>query len=139
MSALKCDICGGSLTMDTGGEFATCEYCAMKHNTRRLQQKVQEIRGIVKIDGSVQVDGLANLNNLLIRTREFIDKDDYAKANDYIERIFDIDTTNSDAKALHQNLCFKLDCRFLMALVDQLITLLMVLTGIIHQMPMSAF
>jgi len=113
MTALQCDICGGSLTMDTGGEFATCESCTMKHDTRRLQQKVQEIRGIVKIDGSVQVEGLANIDNLLVRAKEFLDKDDYAKANEYCQKVLDIDATNSTAKSLIRDICFKLDCVYL--------------------------
>lgn len=47
MALLKCDICGGSLTMDVNGEFATCEFCGMQHTKERLKIKLDEVRGNV--------------------------------------------------------------------------------------------
>lgn len=51
---LKCDVCGGRLSIDAGGETATCEYCGAKHSMERMREKVQEIKGTVSIEGEVQ-------------------------------------------------------------------------------------
>ena len=53
---LKCDVCGGTLTMQGGGQGAVCEYCGMKYAIPRLQEKVQEIRGTVKVEGVVKTE-----------------------------------------------------------------------------------
>lgn len=52
--ALKCDVCGGTLTMQPGGQGAVCEYCGMNYAIGRLREKVQEIRGTVKVEGVVK-------------------------------------------------------------------------------------
>lgn len=49
MALLKCDICGGSLTMEMDGEAATCDVCGMKHTKERLLIKLDET-GAVKND-----------------------------------------------------------------------------------------
>lgn len=48
MALIKCDICGGSLVMDVNGDFATCEFCGMKHTSERLKIKLDEVRGGAK-------------------------------------------------------------------------------------------
>ena len=54
--ALKCDVCGGTLTMQPGGQGAICEYCGMNYAIGRLREKVQEIRGTVKVEGVVKTE-----------------------------------------------------------------------------------
>ena len=54
MEALICDICGGKLVMQSGG-VAKCDSCGMEYTKERIQEKVQEIKGTVKIDGSVEI------------------------------------------------------------------------------------
>lgn len=100
MQALQCDICGGSLAMDSTGEFATCESCGMKHDKRRMQQKVQEIKGTVKIDGTVRVEGVANVDNLLVRARDCFDKEEFQKAKEYCEKVLDIDANHRETSTL---------------------------------------
>ena len=53
MSALICDICGGKLAVGSGG-IAKCDSCDTEHTKERVQEKVQEIKGTVKIEGAVQ-------------------------------------------------------------------------------------
>ena len=55
MAALVCDICGGKLAMGTGG-IAVCDSCGMEHTKERMQEKVQEIKGTVRIDNSHMTD-----------------------------------------------------------------------------------
>ena len=53
MAALVCDICGGKLVMQSSG-VAKCDSCGMEYTRERIQEKVQEIKGTVKIDGPVE-------------------------------------------------------------------------------------
>lgn len=48
MALLKCDICGGSLTMEMDGEAATCDACGMKHTKERLLVKLDETGAVKK-------------------------------------------------------------------------------------------
>ena len=37
---IKCDLCGGELQMDAGGQTASCVDCGMKHSLERLREKL---------------------------------------------------------------------------------------------------
>lgn len=52
--ALRCDLCGGSLEMQPGGQTAKCEFCGTKYSIGRLREKIQEIRGTVSVEGVVK-------------------------------------------------------------------------------------
>ena len=54
IETLKCDFCGGSLTIDDSREFAKCEFCGTKYMASTLRAKIQEIRGTVNVDGAVE-------------------------------------------------------------------------------------
>lgn len=56
MAALSCDICGGNLEGKPGGIFE-CDSCGMKYSTEWAKEKVQEIKGTVKVEGTVEVSG----------------------------------------------------------------------------------
>jgi len=47
MALLKCDVCGGTLSIDAGGKTATCEFCGAKHSIECMREKVQKIKGSV--------------------------------------------------------------------------------------------
>lgn len=55
MAALVCDICGGKLVVGAGG-IAVCENCGMEHSLDRMKEKVQEIKGVVRIDNTHMID-----------------------------------------------------------------------------------
>jgi len=50
MAAIVCDICDGSLSMDTSGDYALCDSCGMKHTKDRLKIKAQGIAGAVNVN-----------------------------------------------------------------------------------------
>ncbi|GHV40325.1 hypothetical protein AGMMS49546_14010 [Spirochaetia bacterium] len=58
MAALTCDICGGSLSMDSSGDFAVCDSCGMKHTKERMQTKALEITGTVKVSNLAGIESL---------------------------------------------------------------------------------
>lgn len=53
--ALVCDICGGKLRIEEGGD-AVCESCGMTHSSNRMKEKIQEIKGTVSIEGNVKTE-----------------------------------------------------------------------------------
>lgn len=61
MAALQCDICGGKLMGRPGGIFE-CDSCGMQYDTAWAKEKIQEIKGTVKVEGTVQVAGTVKLD-----------------------------------------------------------------------------
>ena len=55
MAALVCDLCGGKLIMGAGG-IAVCDSCGMEHSADRMKEKVQEIKGTVRVDNSHMIE-----------------------------------------------------------------------------------
>lgn len=78
----RCDICGGLLAMDTSGEFAVCEYCGMRYPKERLQAKIQEIKGTVKVEGPVSVQGVETKAELFANAETYIKLGDYKRADE---------------------------------------------------------
>ena len=54
MGKLQCDICGGTLVMQSGGQSAVCDSCGMQYSVERVREKVREIRGVVSVEGTVR-------------------------------------------------------------------------------------
>ena len=52
MAALTCEICGGKLIGKPGGVFE-CDSCGMEYSTEWARNKIQEIKGTVKVEGTV--------------------------------------------------------------------------------------
>lgn len=84
MAALICDICGGKLTMGTGG-IATCESCGMEHTAARLKEKIQEIKGTVRVDNSHMI------TNYLSMAQTACDAGNHKEAEDYANKIIEIE------------------------------------------------
>lgn len=93
MAALVCDICGGKLIMGAGG-VATCESCGMEHSANRMKEKVQEIKGVVRVDNSHMVE-----NYLEMANRAYASSNN-AEAEQYCNKIIEIDPGNYQALML---------------------------------------
>ncbi len=87
MAALVCDLCGGKLIMGSGG-IATCDSCGMEHTADRMKEKIQEIKGTVKVDNSHLID-----NYLEMATNAY-GADNNTEAESYCNKIIEIDPTN---------------------------------------------
>lgn len=98
MTALKCEICGGSLILMADMETFECENCGTKYPKKVLQKIYAEITGAVRVEGSVQVEGIASISSLLQRAQEFEQGHNYEKAKEYFNRVLDIDPTNDEAR-----------------------------------------
>ncbi len=76
MKPLVCDLCGGKLVIGSDG-VAVCDSCGMEHTKERMQEKVQEIKGVVQIDNSVFVA------NQLQNARRALSKEDWEAVEKY--------------------------------------------------------
>ncbi|NLC26454.1 MAG: tetratricopeptide repeat protein, partial [Fastidiosipila sp.] len=90
MAALVCDICGGKLTMSTGG-IAVCGSCGMEHTKERMQEKVQEIKGVVQIDNTHMI------NNYLNIAENAYNSNNSKEAESYCNKVLEIDPVNYQA------------------------------------------
>lgn len=90
MAALVCDLCGGKLIMGAGG-IATCESCGMEHSADRMKEKVQEIKGTVRVDNSHMIE------NYLEMARTAKEAGNNAEAESYCNKVIEIEPTNYKA------------------------------------------
>lgn len=107
MAALQCDICGGKLMGRPGGIFE-CDSCGMQYDTAWAKEKIQEIRGTVKVEGTVQVAGTVKVDgpvkveggisvqSLCERGFFELEKGTAAAAKEAFERALDIDLNWGD-------------------------------------------
>lgn len=86
MAALVCDLCGGKLIMGAGG-IAVCDSCGMEHSADRMKEKVQEIKGTVRVDNSHMVE------NYLEMTQSAKDAGNHAEAESYCNKVIEIEPT----------------------------------------------
>lgn len=87
MAALVCDLCGGKLIMGAGG-IATCESCGMEHSADRMKEKVQEIKGTVRVDNSHMIE------NYFKMAENALDASNNEEADNYCNKIIEIDPLN---------------------------------------------
>lgn len=90
MAALVCDLCGGKLVMGAGG-MAVCDSCGMEHSADRMKEKVQEIKGTVRVDNTHMIE------NYLEMANNAYDAGNNAEAESYCNKIIEIDPTNYKA------------------------------------------
>lgn len=93
MAALVCDICGGKLVMGPKG-VAVCDSCGMEHSAERVKEKVQEIKGTVRVDNSHMV------NNYLEMAQSANEAGNQEEAEIYCNKVIEIDPTNYQALIL---------------------------------------
>ena len=89
MQTLKCEMCGSSEMVKQDGLFA-CQVCHTKYSV----EEAKKMMGVVAIDKSGEAD------NLLARAEQFFNGGYTHEANEYINRILDIDANHAGAYAL---------------------------------------
>ena len=108
-AALQCEICGGKLVGKPGGIFE-CDSCGMEYSTEWAKQKIQEIRGTVKVEGTVEVtgkvqveggtvnvEGAATKESLLKRAKMCYADGDWEKAAELLEQVLNADPECGEA------------------------------------------
>lgn len=108
-AALQCEICGGKLVGKTGGVFE-CDSCGMEYSTEWAKQKIQEIKGTVRVEGTVEVtgklqvaggsvtlEGAATKESLLKRAKMCIEDKEFTKAKELLEQVLNVDPECGEA------------------------------------------
>lgn len=88
--SLVCEVCGGKLIGKPGGVF-DCDSCGIEYSTEWARNKIQEIKG------SVAIEGIANKGSLLRRGELALEDNDWSIANEYFEKVLDIDPESAEA------------------------------------------
>ena len=120
MAALTCEICGGKLIGKPGGVFE-CDSCGMEYSTEWARNKIQEIKGTVKVEGTVEVtgkvqldggtvnvEGAATKESLLKRAKMCVNDGDWTRAKELLEQVLNADPECGEAylyRAMAQNSC----------------------------------
>ena len=87
MAALVCDLCGGKLVMGSGG-IAICDSCGMEHSADRMKEKVQEIKGTVRVDNSHMVDNWMKMGTSAAQAGN------NKEAYEYFTKVIEVDPSN---------------------------------------------
>ena len=95
MKQLKCEMCGGTDLVKQDGVFV-CQSCGIKYSLEEAKKMM--IEGVVEVKGTVSIDHSNELNNYLIRAKEFFDRKEYFDAELYYNKVLDIDANNIEAK-----------------------------------------
>lgn len=92
--ALRCPQCGAEISLDKSREFGFCSYCG----TKIVQEKQ-----IIEHRGSISIDRSQEINNYLIRARDFFSQNRRNDAAVYYNKVLDLDPYNIEARnALQQ-------------------------------------
>lgn len=91
MKALRCDVCGGKLIMDSTRKFSSCESCGLEYT-------VDTMRMMLKTLGSIElnINGVATEEALIKRARLSCADGEFNKASDLIEQALSINPENAE-------------------------------------------
>lgn len=90
MAALVCDLCGGKLVMGVGG-IAVCDSCGMEYSADRMKEKVQEIKGTVRVDNTHMV------TTYLEMTATALEAGNNEEAENYANKVIEIEPRSARA------------------------------------------
>lgn len=88
---LVCANCGGTLAVDSNGEFGTCIYCGTK------RQLVEKVVTVVEHTGKVEVDGIATAASKLTSAYQCLQTGNVEKANRLYKEITELEPQNAYA------------------------------------------
>lgn len=97
MKQLVCEMCGSNDLIKQDGVFV-CQYCGAKYSVEEARKMMVEIEGTVEVTGTVKIDSADEIDNLLIRAKQFEEERQTQKAREYYNRILDIDANNAIAQ-----------------------------------------
>ncbi len=86
--ALKCPACGADIQLNDEKEYGFCSYCG----TKIVQDKT-----VIEHTGKIAVDGIASEKSLLDRAFIYIEDGNFFSADEYLEKVLDMNPTCSKA------------------------------------------
>lgn len=94
MKAIRCELCGAT-DIVKDGDFFVCQSCGMKYTPESAKKMMVE--GTVQVEGTVKVDNTQQVENFLSLARKAHDSDNEKEAEEYANKVLEIDPSNSDA------------------------------------------
>lgn len=94
MKQLTCEVCGSNELMKQDGIFV-CQVCGCKYSLEDVKKMMVE--GVVEVTGTVKVDNSAAISNYLNMAKNALDAGNEKEADDYCNKIIEIDMTNWEA------------------------------------------
>ena len=88
MKQLTCEMCGSTELLKQEGVFV-CQTCGTKYSVEEAKKMM--IEGTVEVKGTVKVDKSNETDALLKRVFMFLEKEDWSNADEYCEKVLDID------------------------------------------------
>ncbi|MBR3542945.1 MAG: hypothetical protein IKN82_04525 [Treponema sp.] len=85
---IVCAQCGGTLAIDSSGEYGTCIYCGTK------RQLVEKTVTVVEHTGKVEVDGIATAASKLTSAYQCLQTGNVEKANRLYKEITELEPQN---------------------------------------------
>lgn len=96
IKALKCPNCGGIIEQfDESMKKGFCPYC--DSIILDVQEKQVEF---IQFMAKFQVEGISTVDNLLARAQKFLDDKDLVKAEEYANKVLDLDINNQIANEI---------------------------------------
>ena len=99
MATLQCDVCSGSLIMNTGGQTATCSVCGISYSVERLREKIrsQTIQGGVTVNVMTAPPLAETLEELQFLGKKYLKLCDWINAERVYDKILDKSPTDEEA------------------------------------------
>ena len=94
MNQLTCEMCGSNDLLKQEGVFV-CQTCGTKYSVEEAKKMM--IEGTVEVKGAVQVDKNNEIDALLKRVFMFLEEEKWKEADEYCEKVLDIDPENPEA------------------------------------------
>lgn len=89
MKKMQCEVCGSREIKKINDTTFECQSCGIQYDKAEVQKLLVEITGEVKIDHS------ADIANTLQRAEQFLNDGDIEKAQEYYNRVLDLDPDNA--------------------------------------------
>ena len=97
MVAAKCTQCGANITIDETKEAGICEFCGTAFITEKAINNYNITNNVNIANATINITG-GDIENLLLRAKQYEECGDYEKAKEYYNRILDIDANHEIAK-----------------------------------------
>lgn len=107
MYELRCDICGGNLIIQSGGNLAVCDCCGVQYSTERMREKVQEIRGSVQVEGEIaakQTGTPSDISQWRALVQKYYDAGDFLSAEQIVKKILEASPADKEAGNQYEEL-----------------------------------
>ena len=92
---LFCDVCGGGITMQTGGKSGICDNCGTKYSIERLRE-------ILKVTNANIVKHREDVDRWKSMLEIYLNNFDFIAAENAVKKILEVDNSSKDIQNLYK-------------------------------------